>query len=475
MSYGTDILYQRFATEARRIWLDWNAQIASSTPSDLPQGLSPQDRLFEDCGFMRIGLDAELTEFEKTTLEGFEREGLRDTQYVVNDVEEVERAKKELGDEVVERKFDPLRRKEKGKVVAGVYDATAGFTRASKACVWVRYLCERAEVKFVLGEKKGKIVRILKDEKSGRTKGIITADGKVYDADLIVVAGEHFIPSNSTDIQYLRGDKTNRSNEAGGWTPSLIPQVRPILETTAGSVAFIQLPPASSRPDLWDRFSPSEFPVFAYGGWSKGLGLGGFPRTEEGIIKIGYRGTKYTNYETATYTDGSSGRVSVPRTAWTKQNPLNTITRQAMNVIKDFVAKNLPELTPFGITGVRNCWYTDSIDNDFVVAEVPGQSGLVVCSGGSGHGFKFLPVLGREVVKIIEARSDDELNEYGRRWRWRDVPEGEARNGLEEGEAGPRVLEKQELATDAEYKFSNVDVDGGLKATLQIWNMVLSR
>jgi Glycine/D-amino acid oxidases (deaminating) len=135
-----------------------------------------------------------------------------------------------------------------------------------------------------------------------------------------------------------------------------------------------------------------------------------------------------------------------------------------MTVIKDFVAKNLPELTPFGITGVRNCWYTDSIDNSFVVAEVPGQPGLVVCSGGSGHGFKFLPVLGREVVKIIEARSDEELNEYGKRWRWRDVPEGEARNGLEEGEEGPRVLEKQELATEAEYKFSKVD--GGLKATL---------
>jgi FAD dependent oxidoreductase. len=198
MSYGTDILYQRLATEARRIWLDWNAQSASSAPSDLPTGLSPQDRLFEDCGFMRIGLDAELTEFEKTTLEGFEREALRATQYVINDVEEVERAKRELGDEVAERKFDPLRRKEKGEVVAGVYDATAGFTRASKACFWVKYLCEKAGVKFVLGEEKGKIVRIIKDEQSERTKGIIAADGKVHEADLVIVAGEYFTWSNSS-------------------------------------------------------------------------------------------------------------------------------------------------------------------------------------------------------------------------------------------------------------------------------------
>lgn len=41
------------------------------------------------------------------------------------------------------------------------------------------------------------------------------------------------------------------------------------------------------------------------------------------------------------------------------------------------------------------CWYIDSLDNSFIIDYVPGYSKtLFVASGGSGHGFKFLPVLG---------------------------------------------------------------------------------
>jgi glycine/D-amino acid oxidase-like deaminating enzyme len=34
------------------------------------------------------------------------------------------------------------------------------------------------------------------------------------------------------------------------------------------------------------------------------------------------------------------------------------------------------------------CWYTDSIDDSFVIDYVPGyENSLFVASGGSGHGF----------------------------------------------------------------------------------------
>ena len=42
------------------------------------------------------------------------------------------------------------------------------------------------------------------------------------------------------------------------------------------------------------------------------------------------------------------------------------------------------------------CWYTDSLDNSFIIDYVPDYNDtLFVASGGSGHGFKFLPVLGK--------------------------------------------------------------------------------
>ncbi len=49
-----------------------------------------------------------------------------------------------------------------------------------------------------------------------------------------------------------------------------------------------------------------------------------------------------------------------------------------------------------GITDTRLCWYTDSLDNNFLVDYVPGYGdSLLVASGGSGHAFKFLPVIGK--------------------------------------------------------------------------------
>lgn len=111
----------------------------------------------------------------------------------------------------------------------------------------------------------------------------------------------------------------------------------------------------------------------------------------------------------------------------------------------------MPELVELGISSTKLCWYTDSIDNSFVVDFVPNRPGVLVCSGGSGHGFKFLPILGREVVKIIEGRGRESV--YGTMWKWRSSNE-QLKNGLEQGEKGPRVLENQTMASEADWIFT---------------------
>ena len=66
-------------------------------------------------------------------------------------------------------------------------------------------------------------------------------------------------------------------------------EVSHLLETTAGSVATIQLP--RDRPDLWERFSADNFPVITLD-TSGGAGVYSLPRTEDGVVKVAYRGTK---------------------------------------------------------------------------------------------------------------------------------------------------------------------------------------
>ena len=63
------------------------------------------------------------------------------------------------------------------------------------------------------------------------------------------------------------------------------------------------------------------------------------------------------------------------------------------------------------------------------------ENSVFVCTGGSGHGAKFLPVLGEHAADILE--HGDESTSYMRpHWRWRE--DARRGNGLEEGPNGPR-------------------------------------
>jgi len=118
--------------------------------------------------------------------------------------------------------------------------------------------------------------------------------------------------------------------------------------------------------------------------------------------------------------------------------------------MKKVIAQGFPELVEFGFTDSRLCWYTDSIDNDYVIDYVPGYSdSLFICSGGSGHGLKFLPILGRHVKNQLERTSD----QFTTAWKWRVAEEGQDNNGLSEGDDGHRVLAKVKMATREDFKF----------------------
>ncbi|KAI0601175.1 FAD dependent oxidoreductase [Biscogniauxia sp. FL1348] len=413
-SYGAEIAYQRLATEAAGLWDAWNRDIAECPEEELRR--AGGGKLWCNAGMLRMSCTDELGAFELDTLRNMQIEGIREFQFRSDDEQDLARAK-ERG---WAHKLDPCRRQERFGVHKAVLDSTAGFVYAYKSCAWAQHLAKKAGVKTVLDPVRGKVVDIT--SKDGRPVAL-TADGVEHVADLIVVAG-------------------------GGWTPSLLPEVQGLLETTAGSVVTIQLP--RDRADLWERFAPENHPVITWG-MRQEKEVYSFPRDENGVIKIGWRKTKWTNFK-----DVRGGhRLSVPKTAHVTEEKEDRIPAQAMEGIKEYITVNFPELVPLGLASTKLCWYTDSIDNSFVVDYVPGRPGVAVCSGGSGHGFKFLPVLGREVVKILEGKGPTTV--YGPMWKWRGggEPRGE-RNGLEEGEGGPRVLAKQKMATTADWGATTV-------------------
>jgi sarcosine oxidase/L-pipecolate oxidase len=64
-------------------------------------------------------------------------------------------------------------------------------------------------------------------------------------------------------------------------------------------------------------------------------------------------------------------------------------------------------------------WYADSVDSSFLIFRIPNEENLFVASGGSGHEFKFLPVLSEHVVDVIEGKHTP----YTRFFAWRGSQE----------------------------------------------------
>ncbi|KAI0438555.1 FAD dependent oxidoreductase [Xylaria telfairii] len=408
-SYGSEIEYQRLASQAAKIWDAWNQEIADLAEEELPEVLRKGERkLWYKCGFLRMGARNEFADFELQTLRNMEKEGIRDTQFNSDDADDIERAARTGW----AHKIDVCGRQERFGVHKAVLDSSAGFVVAYKACAWAQHLARKAGVEFILHPTKGKVVGI--DTAADQKPRLRTADGMAHDGDLVVVAG-------------------------GGWTAGLLPESDGLIETTAGSVATIQIP--KDRPDLWTRFAPENFPVISWG-MKEGKDMYSFPRDENGVIKVGFRRTKWTSYG-----DVAGKRISVPTALGVVRE---NIPIPAVEAIKEYISINLPELTELGLSSTKLCWYTDSIDNSFVVDFVPSHPRVAICSGGSGHGFKFLPILGREVVKILEGKGDQTV--YGEMWKWR-TSTAKTKNGLEEGEEGPRVIEKQRMATRDDWVF----------------------
>ena len=402
-SYGDAKLYQDLAFKAMPEWRRWNELVSETPPDDLPPGLTPDIQLWNDCGFLRLSKDG-LEASEIQTQKNFPSD-IKHTQYRVSDEQ---RRRDAEADGIPSSKIDPFGRLNRSLPTDGVLDMTAGFVLASRACAFGLHLCHKLGVHTYFGPDYGVKSLVRKDN---RVTGLITNDGNEHFGDIMIVA-------------------------CGGCTPSLLQEIESLVETTAGSVLSIPLP--KDREDLWDKYSPDNFPVWS---WRMNsykphendvAGIYGLPRTPEGIIKIAFRGAKWTNYA---HKSQASGRdLSYPKT------DVDEIPEEAMRVLRAFCEENMPELLELELDRGRLCWYSDTVDNSFLIDYVPGVENLVVANGGSGHGFKFLPVLGEHVADVVERKD----TEYTRLFKWRDVPSGE-RNGLEEGPEGWRTLDKQKM------------------------------
>ncbi|KAI0601057.1 FAD dependent oxidoreductase [Biscogniauxia sp. FL1348] len=109
------------------------------------------------------------------------------------------------------------------------------------------------------------------------------------------------------------------------------------------------------------------------------------------------------------------------------------IPEEGKAALREGLRKLVPELQDRPFFKTRLCWYTDTPTADWIIDYHPHWPGLFVATGGSGHAFKFLPVLGDKIVDCITGNPPEEFRE---KWKWRTVDDVEKVIATEDGSRG---------------------------------------
>lgn len=180
---------------------------------------------------------------------------------------------------------------------------------------------------------------------------------------------------------------------AGSWVPLLVPELAPALRAVGQPVFHL-------RPADRSLFESERFPVF--GADISRTGYYGFPVNRDGIVKIANHGLG----------------TQLPPGAEQRE-----VSAAQEHALREMLRESFPALAAAPIVGRRLCVYCDTADENFWIAKHPARDRLVVATGGSGHAFKFAPVLG-DIIATIALGEDHPLASKFR-WRAEDtVPRG---------------------------------------------------
>ncbi len=171
---------------------------------------------------------------------------------------------------------------------------------------------------------------------------------------------------------------------AGSWVPLLVPELAACLRAVGQPVFHL-------RPADPSRFEAVRFPVF--GADISRTGYYGFP-LNEGVVKIANHGVGVT------LAPGADKRV---------------VSAEHESALRAMLAASFPELVDAPIVFRRLCVYCDTLDEHFWIARHPTRPNLAVATGGSGHAFKFAPVLG----DLIATLALGEPHPLAHKFRWR--------------------------------------------------------
>ena len=159
----------------------------------------------------------------------------------------------------------------------------------------------------------------------------------------------------------------------GPWLRKFFPDVLGTRIFATRQEIFYFAPPKADR-----RFLPDAMPGWA--DFNDGDMFYGFPDLEA-------RGVKFAHDQHGEYVD--------PDTQ--SREP----TRAALDEVITFRDRRFPLLKGAPVVGAEVCQYENSSNGDFLIDRHPAMANVVLVGGGSGHGFKHGPEVGRLAAELV--------------------------------------------------------------------------
>ncbi|KAI9642603.1 hypothetical protein NHQ30_009408 [Ciborinia camelliae] len=254
----------------------------------------------------------------------------------------------------------------------------SGWAEATKAVQKIAAMAKSNGVKFIEADVENLVLEV-----DGNCIGVLTKDGRTFRADKIIL-------STGAGTAKLLADSA--------------PQMHHVLAEDRITAAAVVAGHVKLNEAEYERIKYT--PVFDH---AVGEVLGAvLPPTPDGILKF-YVDVSLKN----TVLHNRSGHMisAPPNEADQAQHIVpKRLQEECYRVMKGIYGKMAEE---FKFDSFRLCWDGITPTQDFIISEHPHCHNLYIATGGSFHGWKFLPIIGDYVVKMLDCELDDDLT---KRW-----------------------------------------------------------
>ncbi|RDW72669.1 NAD(P)/FAD-dependent oxidoreductase [Aspergillus mulundensis] len=306
--------------------------------------------------------------------------------------------------DALKQRFPAVAGRPIGEEFEGFYNNAAGWADAGVAIAGLRDRCIEAGVSFVTGP-------------HGHVSYL--EHGKEDSGEIKITA------ARTLDGGRIPGDKFILAT--GAWTASLIPSWNSMV-ATAQIVGFVRLTPSEVQ-------ALKDLPII----FNLSTGFFSFPPHEKsGYLKVACHSFGYTlSSESVNKSVSAPPSRAIPARA-------NFIPQEGMERLSAGLREILPEIAERGFEKTCLCWYNETPTGDFIFDFHPEYQNLFVATGGTGHAFKFLPVIGKYIGSAFQRTLSPELTA---KWKfhteYRDQPReklftgSNSRNGGDGSRGGP--------------------------------------